>query len=171
MNECISTIHCKLQFNISKLSCEIESSIKFVYKTEAIKHLGFITNWNGINLNQAKSMPKSLKEYENRSKNWLNGRRAPNYAKTLFPEMIHAVKKVWSLLFLFLSVCAAPLLAFSRSFLAVSCLFFCLVFIDFVVLFFVLFVATIINPFLFVVVVFVCLFCFVFSTQNKWQKY
>ena len=84
------------------MSCEVQSSIRFNYTTEAVKHLGFIINWNGINLNQAKSMPNSLTDYENRSRNWLNGRRAPNYAKTLFPEMIHAVKKVWCFPFLFL---------------------------------------------------------------------
>ena len=69
------------------------NSIKFEYSTDPLKHLSFISNWNGINLNQAKSMPLNLKEYENRSKNWLNGRRAPNYAKTLFPEMIASVKR------------------------------------------------------------------------------
>ena len=46
-------------------------------------------------------MPKTLKEYEIRSRNWLNGRRAPNYAKTLFPEMIQYVKKVLCDFFLF----------------------------------------------------------------------
>ena len=46
-------------------------------------------------------MPKSLKEYENRSKNWLNGCGAPNYATTLFAEMIHFVKKVLYISFFF----------------------------------------------------------------------
>merc|ERR1719464_1724720 len=48
----------------------------------------FIENWNGLNMNQMRSLPKSLQEYENRAKNWLNGRRAINYAQTLFPEIL-----------------------------------------------------------------------------------
>eukprot|EP01083_Nonionella_stella_P031645 86659_1 len=64
---------------------------KFAYlvdPTSMNKHLGFIINWRGLKTRQIQNAPKTYLEFENKAKNWLNGRRAPNYAATLFPEMI-----------------------------------------------------------------------------------
>eukprot|EP00484_Ammonia_sp_Unknown_P017040 CAMPEP_0197024764 /NCGR_PEP_ID=MMETSP1384-20130603/5257_1 /TAXON_ID=29189 /ORGANISM="Ammonia sp." /LENGTH=619 /DNA_ID=CAMNT_0042453207 /DNA_START=314 /DNA_END=2173 /DNA_ORIENTATION=+ len=75
----------------------------FKLVTDIEAHCKFIENWNGLNTNQMRSLPKSIQEYENRAKNWLNGRRAINYAQNLFPEMIlcaeHYAKDVAKKLF------------------------------------------------------------------------
>jgi len=47
-------------------------------------------------------MPKSYTEFEYKAKNWLNGRKAPNYALTLFPDMIHKAEAV--MLYIFIDI-------------------------------------------------------------------
>eukprot|EP01083_Nonionella_stella_P211060 763566_1 len=76
----------------------------YKHYTDIDQQCKFIENWNGLNTNQMRSLPKTLQEYENRAKNWLNGRRAINYAQNLFPEMIlcaeHYAQSVSDKLFL-----------------------------------------------------------------------
>ena len=73
----------------------IESKFReFDYRTDPQVHLQFLQSWTGLNLSQAKNAPKTFKDYRTKSKNWMHGRRAPNYAKTLFPEMISAAEAV-----------------------------------------------------------------------------
>ena len=63
---------------------------KFLFTVlDPIKHLRFLSEWTGLKTQQMQFMPKSYTEFEYKAKNWLNGRKAPNYALTLFPEMIH----------------------------------------------------------------------------------
>lgn len=62
----------------------------FLFKVlSPLKHLRFLSEWTGLKTQQMQFMPKSYTEFEYKAKNWLNGRKAPNYALTLFPEMIH----------------------------------------------------------------------------------
>ena len=57
-------------------------------------HVNFVQEWKGLKINQIKCLPQSYLEFEKKAKSWLNGRRAPNYGKTLFPEMINSAEKV-----------------------------------------------------------------------------
>eukprot|EP00485_Elphidium_margaritaceum_P007592 CAMPEP_0202695148 /NCGR_PEP_ID=MMETSP1385-20130828/8811_1 /ASSEMBLY_ACC=CAM_ASM_000861 /TAXON_ID=933848 /ORGANISM="Elphidium margaritaceum" /LENGTH=590 /DNA_ID=CAMNT_0049351121 /DNA_START=233 /DNA_END=2005 /DNA_ORIENTATION=- len=52
------------------------------------KYLTFLLEWNGIKTRSVASRPSTYEEFEAKAKNWLNGRRAPNYGNTLFPDMI-----------------------------------------------------------------------------------
>mmetsp|Transcript_25623 Transcript_25623/g.31235 ORF Transcript_25623/g.31235 Transcript_25623/m.31235 type:complete len:368 (+) Transcript_25623:100-1203(+) len=67
--------------NINKYKCNINP----------MKHLLFLINWGGLRMENTKGIPTTLKEYERKSKNWLNGRRAPNYGKTLFPWFLNEI--------------------------------------------------------------------------------
>ena len=68
---------------------------KFVFAVdEPLKHLRFLAEWTGLKTQQMQYMPKSYTEFEYKAKNWLNGRKAPNYALTLFPQMIHEAEAV-----------------------------------------------------------------------------
>jgi hypothetical protein len=53
-----------------------------------LKYLTFLSEWNGIKTRNTSSQPSNYLEFEAKAKNWLNGRRAPNYGNTLFPDMI-----------------------------------------------------------------------------------
>ena len=59
-----------------------------------LEHLKFLSEWTGLKTQQMQYMPKSYSEFEYKAKNWLNGRKAPNYALTLFPAMIHQSEAV-----------------------------------------------------------------------------
>ena len=79
-----------------------------------IMYMQFIIDWNVLKMKQIKNSPASIEEYERKARNWLNGRRAPNYAQTLFPDMIKAAEQVWSrsaVLCLPLSHCVRSLFA------------------------------------------------------------
>lgn len=78
---------------------------EFDYSTDPQVHLQFLQNWTGLNLSQAKNAPTTYKDYKSKSKNWMHGRRAPNYAKTLFPEMINAAESVCDMAVLVCSLC------------------------------------------------------------------
>ena len=39
-------------------------------------------------------LPEQYADFEFKAKNWLCGRRAPNYGNTLFPEMINKARQV-----------------------------------------------------------------------------
>ncbi len=78
----------KIAHVLSELNIEF-SDTKFLYVVDnLIKHLRFLAEWTGLKTQQMQYMPKSYTEFEYKAKNWLNGRKAPNYALTLFPEMI-----------------------------------------------------------------------------------
>jgi len=84
MNQNIEKLHQKYNFGpIPK---------KFVVKMDKKQHLSFIHKWNGLKLRGMDKLPQTIDEYERKSINWLNGRRATNYGKTLFPFFIHCVK-------------------------------------------------------------------------------
>eukprot|EP00485_Elphidium_margaritaceum_P008530 CAMPEP_0202700424 /NCGR_PEP_ID=MMETSP1385-20130828/13592_1 /ASSEMBLY_ACC=CAM_ASM_000861 /TAXON_ID=933848 /ORGANISM="Elphidium margaritaceum" /LENGTH=611 /DNA_ID=CAMNT_0049357599 /DNA_START=285 /DNA_END=2120 /DNA_ORIENTATION=+ len=79
LNESIA--HLNTQLGIAPLSkheyykCEINPQ----------RHLKFLIDWPGLRISNS---PQTKREYEKKAKNWLNGRRAPNYAKTLFPWFV-----------------------------------------------------------------------------------
>lgn len=57
--------------------------------------LSLILSWNGLNikLTQSQRNPKTLKDYKNKAKNWINGSRAKHYSRTLYPFMIDCAEK------------------------------------------------------------------------------
>ena len=61
---------------------------KFICDVNPNDHLKFISNWDGLNVKQSVTAPTNKKDYDRKSRNWLNGRRAPNYGNTLFPLFI-----------------------------------------------------------------------------------
>eukprot|EP01084_Bolivina_argentea_P291956 501843_1 len=78
-------------YEINRILCiNVDDTFLTPYKhyIDAETQCKFIQNWNGLNTNQMRSVPKSFQDYETRAKNWLNGRRAINYAQSLFPEMM-----------------------------------------------------------------------------------
>eukprot|EP01083_Nonionella_stella_P138671 422042_1 len=82
INECIS--HMNMNLGLRTLSTMEQYTCKVI----ATDHLKYLLNWPGLRVDNSPKAPKSKKEYEKKSKNWLNGRRAPNYGKTLFPYFI-----------------------------------------------------------------------------------
>ena len=65
----------------------------FVFRVENVEmnnYLGFITSWKGLKTRKIQNAPKTYVEFEKKVKNWMNGRRAPNYAATLYLDMIGA---------------------------------------------------------------------------------
>eukprot|EP01084_Bolivina_argentea_P161567 281252_1 len=82
VNECASHIHASLGL------AALPPSQEYLCTVCPTDHLGFLLNWPGLRTDNSPKAPKTKKEYEKKSKNWLNGRRAPNYGKTLFPFFI-----------------------------------------------------------------------------------
>ena len=95
VNDKVKDANCRLSIDHEKMvKMGLES---FGYSIDAAamnKHLGFIIAWKGLKTRQIQNAPKTYLEFENKAKNWLNGRRAPNYASTLFPDMIKAAGSV-----------------------------------------------------------------------------
>eukprot|EP01084_Bolivina_argentea_P158370 275884_1 len=84
INECVS--HMNKQLKLPMLQLQHQYKCNLSPKV----HLTFLLNWPGLRIDNSPKAPKSKKEYEKKSKNWLNGRRAPNYGKTLFPFFVSA---------------------------------------------------------------------------------
>ena len=64
-----------------------EKKIKYEFKYEITddemkKFLSYIHEWNG--LTSSAKIPQSQTHYENKARNWLNGRRAKQYCNSLF---------------------------------------------------------------------------------------
>ena len=53
--------------------------------------LEYIHNWSG--LTSSSKIPNTFKQYQDKSRNWLNGRRTKKYGNTLFPMMINECVK------------------------------------------------------------------------------
>ena len=70
-----------------------QSISEYICRVKPKEHLKFLLEWPGLRIDNSPKAPKSKKEYEKKSKNWLNGRRAPNYGKTLFPFFITSAEK------------------------------------------------------------------------------
>eukprot|EP00484_Ammonia_sp_Unknown_P013177 CAMPEP_0197078332 /NCGR_PEP_ID=MMETSP1384-20130603/213066_1 /TAXON_ID=29189 /ORGANISM="Ammonia sp." /LENGTH=663 /DNA_ID=CAMNT_0042517197 /DNA_START=77 /DNA_END=2068 /DNA_ORIENTATION=+ len=87
INECISHMNMNLDL------ASIPPSELYTCNVAATDHLKFLLDWPGLRVDNSPKAPKTKKEYEKKSKNWLNGRRAPNYGKTLFPFFIHAAER------------------------------------------------------------------------------
>merc|ERR1719412_2713503 len=68
----------------------------FISSLSPSDHLQFLKDWPGLRVDNSPKAPKSKKEYEKKSKNWLNGRRASNYGKTLFPFFIASAEEYLS---------------------------------------------------------------------------
>jgi len=85
----------KLESVLTKLNLDYEEMEKFQFSVDdpENEHLKFLSEWTGLKTQQMQYMPKSYAEFEYKAKNWLNGRKAPNYAQTLFPSMIHKAEE------------------------------------------------------------------------------
>lgn len=64
------------------------------YQVDPLQHLQFLSEWKGLKMRQITNYPRTYTEFEAKAKNWLNGRRAPNYGATLFPDMIKTAETV-----------------------------------------------------------------------------
>lgn len=87
INECVS--HMNQQLGLPELLSSQQHNVEVV----ATDHLKFLLNWPGLRVDNSPKAPKTKKEYEKKAKNWLNGRRAPNYGKTLFPFFISSAEQ------------------------------------------------------------------------------
>lgn len=64
-----------------------EYHFKFNYNDNKMKeYLSYIYSWNGLT-SKAK-LPSTKQEYENKSRNWLNGRRSKQYGNNLYCDLI-----------------------------------------------------------------------------------
>ena len=80
-----------------------EHKFEFLLKESEInKYLSYITKWNG--LSKSSKTPTTYKDYQNKARNWLNGRRSKKYGGTLFSDMIIKCKNVK--LFLVVWICS-----------------------------------------------------------------
>ena len=83
INESIT--HLNMQLGLKQL----QSCNHYKCNIDARVHLKFLIDWPGLRIgSDSAKAPRSKREYEKKAKNWLNGRRAPNYGKTLFPHFI-----------------------------------------------------------------------------------
>ena len=71
----------------------LSAAQQYSCSVQPTEHLKFLLDWPGLRVDNSPKAPKTKKEYEKKSKNWLNGRRAPNYGKTLFPFFIHDAER------------------------------------------------------------------------------
>ena len=76
----------------SMLSIRKFTSYSYIV-SEPLKYLNFLSEWSGIKTRNTSTQPTTYIEFESKAKNWLNGRRAPNYGNTLFPDMIKSSEK------------------------------------------------------------------------------
>jgi len=73
---------------------QLESGQQYKCNVDARAHLKFLINWPGLRIgSDSAKAPRSKREYEKKAKNWLNGRRAPNYGRTLFPHFISEAER------------------------------------------------------------------------------
>lgn len=54
----------------------------------------FIKNWHGLKIAEASKIPKHMKQYKEKARSWLNGRRAMQYSRNFYPVMIQKAHKV-----------------------------------------------------------------------------
>eukprot|EP01083_Nonionella_stella_P078339 214333_1 len=98
-NIAIRTQHCETVINdavkslnttaANQLPNQLPSIPRYRSRVDILKHLQFLSDWPGLRISHTSiRAPRTRKEYEKKSKNWLNGRRAPNYSRTLFPYFI-----------------------------------------------------------------------------------
>ena len=93
-----SIIHeetCKITriLNLNKNLLNINNIEISLSPNEYKRIVNFIINWNGLKL-KGYEMPKTAKEYQQKSRGWLNGRRAIQYGKYLYPIMIQKAEMV-----------------------------------------------------------------------------
>lgn len=58
------------------------------------KYLSYIHEWNGLTQSSELSDNIVYKEYQNKSRNWLNGRRSKKYGNTLFHDIFRLCTEV-----------------------------------------------------------------------------
>ena len=56
------------------------------------EYISYIYEWKG--LTSASKIPTTYREYQAKSRNWLNGRRSKKYSDTLFVDLIQSVINV-----------------------------------------------------------------------------
>eukprot|EP01084_Bolivina_argentea_P028396 52778_1 len=87
VNQETSKINAMLNINLNNFNNNNNND--YIYSVpNPLKYLTFLSEWNGIKTRNTSTEPTSYIEFEAKAKNWLNGRRAPNYGNTLFPDMI-----------------------------------------------------------------------------------
>ena len=88
INESIT--HLNMQLGLSQLN----PSYQYKCNIDPRVHLKFLIDWPGLRIgSDSAKAPKTKREYEKKAKNWLNGRRAPNYGKTYVhtPNILHTL--------------------------------------------------------------------------------
>eukprot|EP01084_Bolivina_argentea_P109838 196235_1 len=78
------------EFN-AELNIELNvafKSFEYAISNPITSHLNYLITWKGLRSEKMTVMPQRYQEFEFKAKNWVCGRRAPNYANTLFPQMI-----------------------------------------------------------------------------------
>ena len=91
INETIPEINALLRLPMLSDAQRFETSVRG--KEAIYEHLPFLLRWPGLRTDASPKAAKTLKDYEKKAKNWLKGRRAPNYAKTLFPQFVRDAKQ------------------------------------------------------------------------------
>ena len=74
--------------NVSLLTFKYNS----INKEEMKEYISYIHEWNG--LTSTAKIPTTYKDYENKARNWLNGRRSKKYSNSLFYHMIQSTFNV-----------------------------------------------------------------------------
>jgi len=86
----------------TSLTFKIKFDCNFEFKVKIEKYLLYIEKWNGLNEKKMKKSQNSSKHlidkesYMKKAKNWLNGKKAPEYSQSLFSEMIQSIYKYTS---------------------------------------------------------------------------
>ena len=77
---------------------DFEHTFKFDYNESKMKeYLSFIYSWNG--LTSSAKLPSTKKQYQNKARNWLNGRRKKQYGNTFYSDMISQAITVWIIIY------------------------------------------------------------------------
>mmetsp|Transcript_104567 Transcript_104567/g.127727 ORF Transcript_104567/g.127727 Transcript_104567/m.127727 type:complete len:530 (-) Transcript_104567:7-1596(-) len=77
----------KTKVNISLLS-SIDKIGENKFETNIKDNLSFLDYWEGLQVKKLTTLPNSFNDYKNRSINWLQGRRAQNYANYFYPKLL-----------------------------------------------------------------------------------
>eukprot|EP01083_Nonionella_stella_P043281 116774_1 len=94
VNECTKNEHMRV------FKCDQTDLLPLPHYTQPIStsdmnnFLCLILRWTGLKRKMAhpSKVPKTYKDYLNKSKNWMNGSRAKHYSRTLYPHMIDCAK-------------------------------------------------------------------------------
>ena len=73
-------------------SHNIEFKYPAISEDKMTEYLLYIHAWNG--LSSSAKVPATYRNYENKARNWLNGRRSKTYSNSLYVDMIGSALNV-----------------------------------------------------------------------------